>query len=63
MQEHKMEAIEKRVVIVLADISGYTQFMVENQMSDVCGSWPTIHYFSDRDNDPGNRYSVTPARN
>jgi class 3 adenylate cyclase len=37
MQEHKMEAIEKRVVIVLADISGYTQFMVENQMSAVHG--------------------------
>ena len=32
-----MEAIEKRVVIVLADISGYTQFMVENQMSAVHG--------------------------
>ena len=32
-----MEAIEKRVVIVLADISGYTKFMVENQMSAVHG--------------------------
>lgn len=32
-----MEAIEKRVVVVLADISGYTQFMVENQMSAVHG--------------------------
>ena len=32
-----MEATEKRVVIVLADISGYTQFMVENQMSAVHG--------------------------
>jgi len=32
-----MEAIEKRVVIVLADISGYTQFMVRNQMSAVHG--------------------------
>lgn len=32
-----MEAVEKRVVIVLADISGYTQFMVENQMSAVHG--------------------------
>jgi len=32
-----MEATEKRVVVVLADISGYTQFMVENQMSAVHG--------------------------
>jgi len=32
-----MEAIEKRVVVVLADISGYTQFMIENQMSAVHG--------------------------
>ena len=32
-----MEAVEKRVVIVLADISGYTKFMVENQMSAVHG--------------------------
>ena len=32
-----MEPTEKRVVIVLADISGYTQFMVENQMSAVHG--------------------------
>ena len=32
-----MEAVEKRVVIVLADISGYTRFMVENQMSAVHG--------------------------
>ena len=32
-----MEATEKRVVIVLADISGYTRFMVENQMSAVHG--------------------------
>ena len=32
-----MKATEKRVVIVLADISGYTQFMVENQMSAVHG--------------------------
>ena len=32
-----MEAVEKRVVVVLADISGYTQFMVENQMSAVHG--------------------------
>jgi len=32
-----MDAVEKRVVIVLADISGYTRFMVENQMSAVHG--------------------------
>jgi hypothetical protein len=32
-----MEAVEKRVVVVLADISGYTKFMVENQMSAVHG--------------------------
>jgi len=32
-----MEAIEKRVVVVLADISGYTRFMVENQMAAVHG--------------------------
>jgi class 3 adenylate cyclase len=32
-----MEATEKRVVVVLADISGYTQFMVENQMSAIHG--------------------------
>jgi len=32
-----MQATEKRVVIVLADISGYTRFMVENQMSAVHG--------------------------
>jgi hypothetical protein len=32
-----MEPVEKRVVIVLADISGYTRFMVENQMSAVHG--------------------------
>ena len=32
-----MDAIEKRAVIVLADISGYTRFMVENQMSAVHG--------------------------
>ena len=32
-----MDAIEKRVVVVLADISGYTKFMVENQMSAVHG--------------------------
>ncbi len=32
-----MDAVEKRVVIVLADISGYTKFMVENQMSAVHG--------------------------
>lgn len=32
-----MEAVEKRVVIVLADISGYTRFMVKNQMSAVHG--------------------------
>lgn len=32
-----MDAVEKRVVVVLADISGYTKFMVENQMSAVHG--------------------------
>ena len=32
-----MGATEKRVVIVLADISGYTQFMVENQTTAVHG--------------------------
>ena len=32
-----MQAVEKRVVIVLADISGYTRFMVENQMSAIHG--------------------------
>ncbi len=32
-----MDAVEKRVVIVLADISGYSRFMVENQMSAVHG--------------------------
>ncbi|MGD2140579.1 MAG: DUF2652 domain-containing protein [Burkholderiales bacterium] len=32
-----MQPIEKRVVIVLADISGYTRFMVENQMSAIHG--------------------------
>ncbi|NIO39588.1 MAG: DUF2652 domain-containing protein, partial [Burkholderiales bacterium] len=32
-----MEAVEKRVVIVLADISGYTRFMVESQMSAIHG--------------------------
>ena len=32
-----MDPVEKRVVVVLADISGYTRFMVENQMSAVHG--------------------------
>ncbi len=32
-----MEPVEKRVVIILADISGYTKFMVENQTSAVHG--------------------------
>jgi len=32
-----MDPVEKRVVIVLADISGYTRFMIENQMSAVHG--------------------------
>jgi hypothetical protein len=32
-----MQAVEKRVVIVLADISGYTKFMLENQLSAVHG--------------------------
>lgn len=32
-----MDTVERRVVVVLADISGYTQFMVENQMSAVHG--------------------------
>jgi class 3 adenylate cyclase len=32
-----MDATEKRVVIVMADISGYTQFMVENQTTAVHG--------------------------
>ena len=32
-----MEATEKRLVVILADISGYTKFMVENQMSAVHG--------------------------
>ena len=32
-----MNPVEKRVVVVLADISGYTRFMVENQMSAVHG--------------------------
>ena len=36
-ESHQMNATEKRVVIVLADISGYTQFMVRNQMSAVHG--------------------------
>jgi len=32
-----MEAREQRVVLILADISGYTKFMVENQLSAVHG--------------------------
>ena len=32
-----MDAVEKRVVIVLADISGYTRFMVDSHMSAICG--------------------------
>jgi len=32
-----MQAVEKRVVIVLADISGYTRFMVDSHMSAICG--------------------------
>ncbi len=32
-----MEATEKRLVVILADISGYTKFMVQNQMSAVHG--------------------------
>ena len=32
-----MQATEKRLVVILADISGYTKFMVENQMSAVHG--------------------------
>jgi class 3 adenylate cyclase len=32
-----MEATEKRLVVILADISGYTKFMVENEMSAVHG--------------------------
>ena len=36
-ESRQMNATEKRVVIVLADISGYTRFMVRNQMSAVHG--------------------------
>ena len=32
-----MQAVEKRVVIVLADISGYTRFMVDSHVSAICG--------------------------
>ena len=32
-----MEPIEKRLVVILADISGYTKFMVQNQMSAIHG--------------------------
>lgn len=32
-----MQAVEKRVVVVLADISGYTRFMVDSQMSAIHG--------------------------
>ena len=32
-----MQAVEKRVVVVLADISGYTRFMVDGQMSAIHG--------------------------
>jgi class 3 adenylate cyclase len=32
-----MQAVEKRVAIVLADISGYTRFMVDSHMSAICG--------------------------
>ena len=32
-----MEATEKRLVVILADISGYTKFMVQNQMSAIHG--------------------------
>ncbi|KPK31669.1 MAG: hypothetical protein AMJ66_08230 [Betaproteobacteria bacterium SG8_40] len=32
-----MQAVEKRVVVVLADISGYTRFMTDSQMSAIHG--------------------------
>jgi len=32
-----MEPSEARVVLILADISGYTKFMVENQLSAMHG--------------------------
>jgi hypothetical protein len=34
-----MEAVERRCVLILADISGYTRYMLANQTSAVHGQW------------------------